>query len=156
MDSWIKTFTNMQASRIKCYLQYSSRNPLYRNIVAYRPVAKLWLCKQRPFLGIGWVKTFPLLGSKLLLVQQLDVTREELCFLCGPSVLPIKIEAHAKQGSAHHWKFSKVHTCPRFAHSFQPSVSIRVYHKIVQETSWSHTKSWEWTCLRYRTRWSQT
>jgi hypothetical protein len=26
--------------------------------------------------------------------------------------------------TAHHWKFSKVYTSPRFAHSFQPSVCI--------------------------------
>jgi hypothetical protein len=42
------------------------------NIVAYRPVAKQWLCKQRPFLGIGSVNTFPLLGSTFLIMQQLD------------------------------------------------------------------------------------
>jgi hypothetical protein len=36
--------------------------------------------------------------------------------------LPLEIAAPAKQGSAHHWKFSKVHTGLRFAHSFQPSV----------------------------------
>jgi hypothetical protein len=27
--------------------------------VAYRPVVKNWLCKQRPFLGNGSVNTFP-------------------------------------------------------------------------------------------------
>jgi hypothetical protein len=32
--------------------------------------------------------------------------------------LPLEIAAHAKQGSAHHWKFSKVHAGPQFAHSF--------------------------------------
>jgi hypothetical protein len=31
--------------------------------------------------------------------------------------------------------FSKVHICPRFPHSFQPYVCIRLYNKIVQETS---------------------
>jgi hypothetical protein len=45
---------------------------------------------------------------------------------------PLKIAAHAKQGSAHHWIFSNVHTGPRFAHSFQPSVCIRLCNKIVQ------------------------
>jgi hypothetical protein len=29
------------------------------NNVAYRPVAKRRLCKQRPFLGNGWLKAFP-------------------------------------------------------------------------------------------------
>jgi hypothetical protein len=37
---------------------------------------------------------------------------------------PLKIAAHAKQGSAHHWEFFKAHTGPRFAHSFQTSVCI--------------------------------
>jgi hypothetical protein len=49
--------------------------------------------------------------------------------------------AHIKQCSAHHWIFSKVHTGPRFAHSFRPSVRIRLYNKTVQATSRSHTKS---------------
>jgi hypothetical protein len=30
--------------------------------------------------------------------------------------LPLKIAAPKKQGSPHHWKFSKVHTGPRFTH----------------------------------------
>jgi hypothetical protein len=34
---------------------------------------------------------------------------------------------HAKQGSAHHWKFSKAHTGPRLAHNFQLSVCIQLY-----------------------------
>jgi hypothetical protein len=47
----------------------------------------------------------------------------------------LKFAAHTKQGSAHHWKFSKLHTGPRFAHSFQPSVYIRLCNKIMQKTS---------------------
>jgi hypothetical protein len=35
--------------------------------------------------------------------------------------LLLKIAAPTKGGSPHHWKFSKVHTGPRFAHGFQPS-----------------------------------
>jgi hypothetical protein len=42
------------------------------HIVAYRPVAKQWLCKQRPFLSNGSVNTFPLLCSRSLVMQQLD------------------------------------------------------------------------------------
>jgi hypothetical protein len=34
------------------------------------------------------------------------------------SHIPLKISAPAKQGSAHHWKFFKMHIGPRFAHSF--------------------------------------
>jgi hypothetical protein len=37
-------------------------------------------------------------------------------------------------------KFSKVHTGPRFAHSFQPSICIQLCSKIVQATSSSRTK----------------
>jgi hypothetical protein len=66
--------------------------------------------------------------------------------------LPLKIAAPEKQGSLHHWKFSKVHTGPLFAHGFQPSMCIRSYNKIVQTTSRSHTKSWKRTCSQYRTR----
>jgi hypothetical protein len=47
--------------------------------------------------------------------------------------------------SPHPWKFIKVQTGPRFAHGFQPSVSIRLHNKIVQATSRSHTESWAWT-----------
>jgi hypothetical protein len=60
--------------------------------------------------------------------------------------LPLKIAVPTKQGSAHRWKFSKVHIGPRFEHGFQPSICIRLYNKIVQATSRSHIKSWEWTC----------
>jgi hypothetical protein len=35
-------------------------------------------------------------------------------------------------------KFSKVHTGPRFAHGFQPSVCIQLYNRIVQAASESH------------------
>jgi hypothetical protein len=41
-------------------------------IVSYRPTDMRWLCKQRPFLGNGWVNIFPLLGSRFLIMQQLD------------------------------------------------------------------------------------
>jgi hypothetical protein len=43
-----------------------------------------------------------------------------------------------KQGSPHHWKFSKEQTDPLFAHGFQPSVCIRLYNKIVQEKQKSY------------------
>jgi hypothetical protein len=55
--------------------------------------------------------------------------------------VPLKIAAHAKQSSPHHWKLSKVHTGPRFASGFQRSICIRLYNKIVQATNRSHTKS---------------
>jgi hypothetical protein len=55
--------------------------------------------------------------------------------------LPLKIAAPTKQVSPHHWKFSKVHTGPRCAHGFHSSLCIRLYNKIVQATSRSHTKS---------------
>jgi hypothetical protein len=53
------------------------------SIVAYRPVAKRWLCKQRPFLGNDLVNTFPLLG-RFLIKQQLDYNNENWVFLRGP------------------------------------------------------------------------
>jgi hypothetical protein len=46
-----------------------------------------------------------------------------------------------QQGYPHHWKFSKMHTGPRFAHGFQPSVCLRLHKKIVQATSRGHTNS---------------
>jgi hypothetical protein len=51
--------------------------------VAYRLVARWWLCKQRLFVDSGLINTFPLLSSRFLIMQQLDATIEELCFLCG-------------------------------------------------------------------------
>jgi hypothetical protein len=60
--------------------------------------------------------------------------------ICGRH-LPLKIVVPVKGGSPHHWKFSKVYTGPPFAHGFQPYVCIRLYNKIVQATSRSHTKS---------------
>jgi hypothetical protein len=51
--------------------------------VAYRPVAKWWLCKQRLFLDSGLVNTFPLVSNRFLIMQQLGTTIAELCFLCG-------------------------------------------------------------------------
>jgi hypothetical protein len=36
------------------------------------------------------------------------------------------IAAPTKQGSPQQWKVSKVHTSPRFAHGFQPSIHIRL------------------------------
>jgi hypothetical protein len=59
------------------------KTPVRENIVAYSPVSKQWLCKQRPFLGNGSVNTFLLLGARFLM-QQLDATRETECFLLGP------------------------------------------------------------------------
>jgi hypothetical protein len=38
--------------------------------------------------------------------------------------LPLKIASPARQGSACHWELDKVHTRPRFAHGFQPSVRM--------------------------------
>jgi hypothetical protein len=70
--------------------------------------------------------------------------------------LPSQIAAPTKQCSPHHWKFSEVHTGPRFACGFQTSVCTRLYNKIVQATSRSRTESWEWTSSQHRTSWSQT
>jgi hypothetical protein len=52
--------------------------------VAYRPIAKQWFCKQQLFLGNGSVNMFLLLGSRFLIMQQLDKTIKEFWFLCGP------------------------------------------------------------------------
>jgi hypothetical protein len=41
----------------------------------------------------------------------------------------------------YHWKFSKVHISPRFAHVSQRSVCIQLYNESVQATSRSHTES---------------
>jgi hypothetical protein len=56
-----------------------------------------------------------------------------------------------KQGSPHHWKFSNLHTGLRFGHSF-PFVYIRLYNKIVQATSRSHTKYAAGPCQRSLSR----
>jgi hypothetical protein len=46
-----------------------------------------------------------------------------------------------QKSSPHHLIFSKAHAGSRFAHGFQTSVRIRLYNKIMQATSRSHTKS---------------
>jgi hypothetical protein len=46
--------------------------------------------------------------------------------------LPLKIIAHTKQGSAHHWKFSKTHTGQRIVHDFQPFVLCRQQAEVIQ------------------------
>jgi hypothetical protein len=43
-----------------------------------------WADKPGPFLGKGSVNTFPLLGSRFVIMQQLDYNNEELCFLRDP------------------------------------------------------------------------
>jgi hypothetical protein len=54
------------------------------SIVVYKPVAKRWLCEQRPFLGNGSVNTFPLLGRSFLKKQQLEYNNGNGVFLRGP------------------------------------------------------------------------
>jgi hypothetical protein len=81
---------------------------------------------------------------KLTLHKCTDRISKDLCLprlgISGRH-LPLKIAATTKQGFLHQWKFSKVHTSQRFAHSFQPFICIQLYNKIVQETSRGHTKS---------------
>jgi hypothetical protein len=48
-------------------------------------------------------------------------------------LLPHKIAAPAKQGSPHHWKFSKIHTSPQFAHGFQPSICYYYITKLCRQ-----------------------
>jgi hypothetical protein len=50
------------------------------NIVAYRPVAKRWLCKQRPFLGNGWFNAFP--RQRIRKQQQSYSLRSASCCVC--------------------------------------------------------------------------
>jgi hypothetical protein len=52
--------------------------------VAYRPIAKRRFCKQRPFLGNGSVNTFSLLGSRFLIMQQLDYNNGNGMFVSVP------------------------------------------------------------------------
>jgi hypothetical protein len=50
--------------------------------MAYILVAKRWLCKRRPFWGgFGSGNTFPLLGSRFLIMQQLDYNNGNWVFL---------------------------------------------------------------------------
>jgi hypothetical protein len=63
-----------------------------------------------------------------------------------------EIASPAKQSSLRHWKFSRGHTNSWFAHGFQTSIHIWLYNKIMQETSISHTKSWNCKCSEHWTR----
>jgi hypothetical protein len=51
--------------------------------VAYRPIIKWWLHKQRSFLRNSWVNTFMLIGSRFLIMQQLNYNNGNRVFLCG-------------------------------------------------------------------------
>jgi hypothetical protein len=82
-----------------------------------------------------------------------DLSLPRLC-----THISLKIAAHAKQGSAQHWKFSKVHISPRFAHSFQISVCIRLYKKLCRwqaNVIQSHEKE-HVRFMQGRTRYRQT
>jgi hypothetical protein len=48
--------------------------------VTYKLIAKRWPCKQRPLLRNGSVNTFPLLGSRFLIMQQLDYNNGRVVF----------------------------------------------------------------------------
>jgi hypothetical protein len=66
-------------------------------------------------------------------------TRNPRLGICGRYPF-IEIAAPAKQGSPHHWQFSKAHTGSRIAHGFHHPVHVRFYNKIMQAASRSHTK----------------
>jgi hypothetical protein len=51
----------------------------YPYTVAYRPFQS-GDCKQRPFLGLGSVNTFTLLGRRFLIIQQLDYNSGDTVF----------------------------------------------------------------------------
>jgi hypothetical protein len=72
---WDSNFWNVTDDK-----RIMSTENLMKHIVAYRPVAKQWLCKQRPFLGSGSVNTFPLLGRRFLIMQQLDYNNGRTVF----------------------------------------------------------------------------
>jgi hypothetical protein len=61
-----------------------NQSHLVQYSVPYRPIAKRRLCKQRPFLGNGSVNTFPLVGSRFSILQQLDYNSGNGMFLRGP------------------------------------------------------------------------
>jgi hypothetical protein len=75
---WSPKFVYTAFKKISSYTTHSICNTninwskLFRKITAenaYRPVAKRWLCKQRPLLCNGWINTFPLPGSRFLILQ---------------------------------------------------------------------------------------
>jgi hypothetical protein len=75
---------------------YKNENPLKPriiyttcfNIVVFRSrcyaTTARWADIPGLFLGNGSVNTFPLLGSRFLIIQQFDYNSGELCFLRGP------------------------------------------------------------------------
>jgi hypothetical protein len=97
-------------------------------------------------------------NTKLTLYKAL--IRSVMTYVCPPGNLQETLTSSncstLKTRSARYLKFSKVHTSPWFAHSFQSFVFIWLCNKVLQATSRSHTKSWEWACSQYRTRRSQT
>jgi hypothetical protein len=86
----------------------------------------------RTFIRIYFIFKSERLSTNMKLTLHKALIRSVMTYACPAWELKnFKIATHAKQGSAHHWKFFKEHTGPRFAHSFQPFVCIR--HKLCRQ-----------------------
>jgi hypothetical protein len=114
------------------FLQHVLSKVMYllngHNIVAYRPVAKQSLGKQRPLLG------------NARNIHACDNRRTVFSMWSTIEGL----------------YFGVVRAGSRFAHHLQTSVLISLCNKIMQATSRSHTKPWTWKCSQQWTRRSPT
>jgi hypothetical protein len=91
----------------------------------------------RTFIRIDSLFRSERLSANMKLTLHKALIRSVMTYACSAW----ELAAPVKQDSPHHRTFSKVHTGPRFAHDFQHSVCTRLYDKIMQATSRSHTKS---------------
>jgi hypothetical protein len=76
----------------------------------------------RTFIGIYSLLKSERLSAKIKLTLHKALIRAETTYACPAWELAagtyLLKAAHTKQGYAHVWKFSKVYTGPRYAHSF--------------------------------------
>jgi hypothetical protein len=97
----------------------------------------------RTFIGIYSLFRSECLSTSIKLTFHKSLIRSVMTCTCPAWELAAGIYLLIALKTAAPLNFSKMHTSLRFAHSFQTSICtfIRLYNRIVQATSRSHTKS---------------
>jgi hypothetical protein len=79
----------------------------------------------RTFIGIYSLFKNKRLGANITLTLHKALIRSAMTYACPAwELAALKFVVPEKQGSPHHWKFSKAYADPRFAHGFQPPVCM--------------------------------
>jgi hypothetical protein len=103
------------------------------NTVVCTAIAKEWLCKQRLFLGSGLINTFLLLGSRFLIMQQLDYNNGNGMFSVWSML------KYYTQGAKDSWELSSVQeTVKRGLAGGRRISDVKIHY---QETSWGQIRN---------------